>query len=166
MLNFDELYYEAKDGQIVMQRNSLTLKFEFLTFIDMDNMLKEKKAKAIKVATSYNNLNNPNILNITKFEVLNTPHNSQAHIVFIQESPDHIQNWKTFCKRPFSTIQILCIFRQLCLALSHFHGQGLIHRDIHPTRINSLNNIVKLNLVGMPYNFKKLLKNDTFCGHL
>ena len=61
---------------------------------------------------------------------------------------------------------MLCIFRQLCSALGYIHEQGLVHRDIHPTRINQLNNIVKLNLIGMPYNYKKLLKNDTFCGHL
>ena len=39
-------------------------------------------------------------------------------------------------------------------------------RDIHPSRVHQVNNIVKLNLIGMPYNFKKLLKNDTFCGHI
>ena len=29
-----------------------------------------------------------------------------------------------------------------------------------------MNNLLKINLVGMPYNFNKLLKNETFCGHL
>lgn len=28
------------------------------------------------------------------------------------------------------------------------------------------NGTIKLNLVGMPYNFKKLLKNQSFSGHL
>jgi hypothetical protein len=26
--------------------------------------------------------------------------------------------------------------------------------------------LIKINLVGMPYNFKKMLKNKSFCGHL
>jgi serine/threonine protein kinase len=57
-------------------------------------------------------------------------------------------------------------FRQLCHAVAYLHKQGLIHRDIHPTRISSKDDVIKLNLIGMPYNYKKLLKNDTFCGHL
>jgi serine/threonine protein kinase len=61
---------------------------------------------------------------------------------------------------------MLCIFRQMCLAVARVHEQGLIHRDIHPTRINLIGTAVKLNLVGMPYNFKKLFKSETFCGHL
>ena len=28
------------------------------------------------------------------------------------------------------------------------------------------NGVVKWNMIGMPYNFKKLLKNSTFSGHL
>jgi NIMA (never in mitosis gene a)-related kinase len=54
----------------------------------------------------------------------------------------------------------------LCHAVAYLHKQGLIHRDIHPTRISSKDDVIKLNLIGMPYNYKKLLKNDTFCGHL
>jgi serine/threonine protein kinase len=37
---------------------------------------------------------------------------------------------------------------------------------VHPTRIHLKNEEIKLNLVGMPYNFKKLLKNESFSGHL
>lgn len=42
----------------------------------------------------------------------------------------------------------------------------MIFRDVHPTRIHLKNGIIKLNMVGMPYNFKKLLKNESFSGHL
>jgi serine/threonine protein kinase len=42
----------------------------------------------------------------------------------------------------------------------------MIFRDVHPTRIHLKNGFIKLNLVGMPYNFKKLLKNESFSGHL
>ena len=97
---------------------------------------------------------------------LDTQKVPKSLIYFRQESPEHIQNWKSYCKRPFQTIQILSIFRQLCLAVAYIHDQGLIHRDIHPTRINEIDNTVKLNLIGMPYNFKKLIKTDTFCGHI
>ena len=42
----------------------------------------------------------------------------------------------------------------------------MIFRDVHPTRIHLNKGIIKFNLVGMPYNFKKLLKNESFSGHL
>lgn len=42
----------------------------------------------------------------------------------------------------------------------------MIFRDVHPTRIHLKDGDIKLNLVGMPYNFKKLLKNESFSGHL
>ena len=61
---------------------------------------------------------------------------------------------------------MLCIFRQLCEALVYIHEQGLIHRDVHPTRIHSTHGLTKFNLIGMPYNYKKLLKKDNFCGHV
>ena len=42
----------------------------------------------------------------------------------------------------------------------------MIFRDVHPTRIHLKDGDIKLNLVGMPYNYKKLLKNESFSGHL
>jgi serine/threonine protein kinase len=50
--------------------------------------------------------------------------------------------------------------------MAHVHEQGLVFRDVHPTRIHLSNGVIKFNLVGMPYNFKKLLKNESFSGHL
>lgn len=54
----------------------------------------------------------------------------------------------------------------MCEAVGYIHEQNFVHRDIHPTRIHMLNDVVKINLVGLPYNFKKLIKSDKFCGHL
>ena len=39
-------------------------------------------------------------------------------------------------------------------------------RDVHPTRVHLTDGVVKLNLIGMPYNFKKLIKDITYTGHL
>jgi serine/threonine protein kinase len=46
------------------------------------------------------------------------------------------------------------------------HKNNLIHRDVHPTRIHFLNGYAKFNHVGMPYNYKKLLKKENFSGHI
>lgn len=47
------------------------------------------------------------------------------------------------------------------------HKLNFIHRDIHPSRIQCFSgNVIKFNPIGLPYNFKKLLKRDNFSGHI
>lgn len=60
----------------------------------------------------------------------------------------------------------MTVFRQLCCAIAHLHANGIVHRDVHPTRIHYRNGLVKFNLIGLPYNFKKLLKCTSFSGHV
>ncbi len=87
-------------------------------------------------------------------------------LMFKTEAPDHIAGWKSYCKKKFTTEEMLCIFRELCEALAYIHSQGIVHRDVHPTRIHSSKGLMKFNMIGMPYNYKKLLKKDNFCGHV
>jgi serine/threonine protein kinase len=87
-------------------------------------------------------------------------------MIFVTEAPDHRLTWKSFCKLPYDLEQIVSIFRQLTAGLKAIHEKGIIFRDLHPTRIHLNNGVIKWNLVGMPYNFKKLLKSATFTGHL
>jgi serine/threonine protein kinase len=42
----------------------------------------------------------------------------------------------------------------------------MIHRDVHPTRLHMFNSILKFNSIGLPYNFKKLIKNSSYSGHV
>ena len=59
------------------------------------------------------------------------------------------------------------MFNQVVLALEYMHSHNFIHRDVHPSRIQQFSDkIVKFNTVGLPYNFKKLLKRDDFSGHI
>jgi serine/threonine protein kinase len=37
---------------------------------------------------------------------------------------------------------------------------------VHPTRIHFNNGLCKFNLIGLPYNFKKLLKCTNYSGHV
>ena len=109
------------------------------------------------------NVKHPNILNFLEPAMLIEEIQT---LVFKTESPDHISTWKQFCKYNFTTEEVLCIFRQLASAIAHLHSQGIIHRDVHPTRIHYNNGLVKFNLIGLPYNFKKLLKCTNYSGHV
>jgi serine/threonine protein kinase len=74
--------------------------------------------------------------------------------------------WKQFCKTQMSLFHTLSIFRQLVSAVAALNERGIVHRDVHPTRIHFLNGMVKFNIIGLPYNFKKLMKNNNYSGHV
>ena len=82
------------------------------------------------------------------------------------EAPDHRLSWKLFGKQAFDLEQQVSILRMLTAGLAHFHQAGLISRDLHPTRIHLQDGVAKWNLIGMPYNFKKLVRSKFFTGHL
>ena len=87
-------------------------------------------------------------------------------MIFTTEAPDHKNSWKTFCKHNFDLEQVVSMFRQMALGVRYMHENNLCFRDLHPTRIHLVDGVIKWNLIGMPYNFKKLVKNPTFLGHL
>jgi len=88
-------------------------------------------------------------------------------LYFQTEAPENGTTcWKAFCKKKFSTIEILIIFRQMCNVLYYLHTNNYVHRDVHPTRLHLVNGRAKFNFVGMPYNYKKLLKKENFSGHI
>lgn len=139
---------------------------ELVTLIDLSNLWGDKHQLAQRIAHQLTNLNHRNLLNFTREVKYLDNHMQNGFLQFSSEAPDHITSWKSFCKRPLTLEQTISVFRQLCDAVKHIHEQGLIFRDVHPTRIHLYKGTIKFNLVGMPYNFKKLLKNETFSGHL
>jgi len=105
----------------------------------------------------------PNLLNLTAKAVMLTDIQT---LVFRSESPDHISSWKQFCKNEMSLFHTLSLFRQLTSGIAHLNSLGIIHRDVHPTRLHMHNSILKFNAIGLPYNFKKLVKNQNYSGHV
>jgi serine/threonine protein kinase len=162
----DNLYREPKDGMISLRKNNGSE-----VVIDKNQVMEEgipeiELVTLIDLSTLWE-VNHPNLLNITRnLRYLDNSEMQGGFLQFSSEAPDHISSWKSFCKRPFDLHQTISIFRQLCDGVSHIHDQGMIFRDVHPTRIHLKTGVIKLNLVGMPYNFKKLLKNESFSGHL
>jgi len=65
-----------------------------------------------------------------------------------------------------SLFHTLSLFRQLTSAVAALNASGIIHRDVHPTRFHLNNGILKFNTIGLPYNFKKLMKNISYSGHI
>ena len=86
--------------------------------------------------------------------------------MFKTQAPDHLHLWKQFCKTNFSTTRLLLIFRQLTSAVVFLHAHGIVHRDLHPQRLHWSNGRPVFNIIGLPYNYIKLLKGRNFLGHL
>ena len=111
-------------------------------------------------------LHHENLLNILRpVQSINT-HVPDGMLIIKSEAPDHRLRWKNFCKLDFDIEQSLSLFRMLTAGVEYIHSRGIIIRDLHPTRIHCTDGIVKWNLVGMPYNLKKLIKNIAYTGHL
>jgi len=89
-----------------------------ITCVDISTLYKEKRNKAIEIAKEYSKLQHPNILSmISEFELVD----NNGTLMFYTEAPDHIAGWKSYCKKKFTTDEMLCIFRQLCEALAYIH---------------------------------------------
>lgn len=132
-------------------------------FVDITNVYSKKQKYAMNLVSKLEQVRHPNILNLLEPVMLI---DEIQTLVFKTESPDHISTWKQFCKYEFSIPQVLSFFRQLASGIAHLHDLGIIHRDVHPTRIHFSNGLVKFNLIGLPYNFKKLLKCTNYSGHV
>ena len=134
-----------------------------VTFVDISNIFPQGQHFALDSFKILEQTNHPNLLNLVAnvhiLEEINT-------LVFRTECPDHISSWKQFCKTELSAFQTLSLFRQLASAIAHLNSHGIIHRDVHPTRLHLHNGILKFNMIGLPYNYKKLLKRPNFSGHV
>jgi serine/threonine protein kinase len=158
IFRYDELYNQKYIGQITLNRDPVTYRFLFWMFIDIDAM--ELSASLFRevafCAKTLVSLRHPNLLalhNVSMLSHQDSTGEERKFFCFTMEAPDHVQNWKSFCRRLFTPLQILCIFRELCTGLDYLHSQRIILRDLHPTRISQVNGVTKINLLGMPYNF-------------
>lgn len=108
--NFDILYSEEGDGEILVE--TLPPKdgghLRLITCVDISTLYKEKRNKAIDIAKEYSKLQHRNLLCVTSnFDLLD----NNGTLLFYTESPDHIAGWKSYCKKKFTTDEMLCIFR-------------------------------------------------------
>ena len=155
------LYSEEGDGEITIEVDKSSNKVKLVTCVDISTLYKEKRSKAMDLAQTFCTLSHRNLV-----QPISPLHIENNRLYIEMEAPENIGSWKSFCKKRFTTLEILKIFRQMCRALHYLHKKGLIHRDVHPTRIHQMEGVSKFNFIGMPYNFKKLLKKENFCGHV
>ena len=156
------LYSEANDGEITIEVEPTSGLRKLVTAIDISSLYKEKRNKSIQLAKKFETLYHEYLVSPLWTVILDG-----NKLYFQTEAPENGTTcWKAYWKKKFSTIEILIIFRQMCNVLHYLHSNDIIHRDVHPTRFHLVDGKAKFNFIGMPYNYKKLLKKDNFSGHI
>ena len=173
--------------------------------IDISTLYKEKRGKAINLVATISAIRNENLMMIFNWWYIpdqlifleceapiydKSTEDSEVSSKF-QTKPSYIPKnkkdayrpgegqitWKNFCKKKFSEDEMFDIVKRISGGIQALHERSIIHRDIHPSKIQyfanqGLNGVyypaqhVKFNPIGMPFNFKKLLKRDNFSGHV
>jgi len=133
-----------------------------VTCIDISSLYQEKKGKAIQLINLLCAVKHNHITHIYGHTVVD------ERLIYVEmEMPLNTSQWRTFCKRKFSNEEIVDIMYQFTQGVQFLNSLGFVHRDVHPSRIQQFNgNVIKFNPIGLPYNFKKLLKRDNFSGHI
>lgn len=91
----------------------------------------------------------------------------QNRLIYIEmECSPTTAMWKSYTKQPLSIEEVLRLTITGFQALSYLHSKGVTQRDVHPSRFHCLNSGIKFNPIGMPFNFKKLVKKANFSGHI
>lgn len=133
-----------------------------VTCIDISTLYQEKRGSALQMIKTLESFKHTHLVPIERYWIV------PDQLIFVEmEAPDPIANWKSFCKQNFTLDQVFNIAHSVVLGLDFLHSNGYIHRDVHPSRIQQFSGgIIKFNTVGLPYNFKKLLKRADFSGHV
>ena len=162
MSGVEVLYSENNDGEITIEIEPSSALHKLVTAIDISSLYKEKRNKAIQLAKKFEILYHDYLVSPLCPVIMDG-----NKLYFQTEAPDNGNScWKAFCKKKFTTIEMLTVFRQMCSVLHYLHSNELIHRDVHPTRLHLVKGKAKFNFIGMPYNYKKLLKKENFSGHI
>ena len=195
----ENLYYENGDGEISIysslyknDQQSNDHSRMMVIAIDIQTLYKEKRGKAISLIEKISTIRNDNLMLIYNWWYI------EDQVIFVEceapiyetlqesevqnkpkkkQSNEPVTTWRNYCKKKFSEEEIFDVVKRISDSIKALHDKDIIHRDIHPSRIQYFANQghngvymparhVKFNPIGMPFNFKKLLKRDNFSGHV
>jgi serine/threonine protein kinase len=158
---YEAIYYEEGDGEIFKYIDMHTGLPKIMTCIDIGTLYLEKRGKALQFADMLCRVRHPSMVQILNYYVI------QNRLIYIEmECPPTSQMWKSYSKQPFQTEEIFRILITACQSLQYLHQMGVVHRDVHPSRFHCFTSGIKFNPIGMPFNFKKLVKKSNFSGHI
>jgi serine/threonine protein kinase len=98
---------------------------------------------------------------------------NDTHLVLVTEYADGGDLGREIVARrrknlSFNSMEIACVFVQICLALDHVHQKGILHRDVKPANIFfTRRGLVKLGDFGFSKHYEETISNDvghTLCG--
>jgi NIMA (never in mitosis gene a)-related kinase len=131
--------------------------------IDLNKLDSKAKKDALKEVEFLSKLNHPNIVSYKEyFET----HSNNTNILYIimqycdNGDLEHKVKQQAQLKRPFSEIQVLDWFVQLCLALKHIHDRKILHRDLKTQNVFLMKNLtLKLGDFGIAKNLNSTMEH-------
>ena len=95
------LYFGKGDGEIFIARDPKTGVDKMITCIDISTLYTEKLGNALQMIKDLESFKHPNLVTIERYWIV------PDKLIFVEmETPDPIDNWKTFCKQNFSSEQV------------------------------------------------------------
>ena len=80
-----------------------------VTCVDISTLYPEKRGKSLILIETLSQFSHKHIVPILKYWVV------EDMLIFIEtEVPVSVSQWKTFCKKKFSFVELLDVFDQIC----------------------------------------------------
>jgi len=126
--------------------------------VKIQNMKEQEKKDALNEAVILKNLDHPNIIKFREVFIQRKPVETLNIVTEYVDGGDLEQKIKEQEKKPFTEVEILDYFTQICLALQHLHKKKIIHRNLRSSNIFLMKNgLVKLG----GFSEAKVLKSST-----
>lgn len=100
------LYSEEGDGEIYIE-NMKDKSKKLITVVEISTLYKEKRLKSVSLARTYATISHRYLIHVYKLYI------TKKTLFFEMEAPENTSSWKSFCKRKFTTLDLLTIFRQV-----------------------------------------------------
>jgi len=121
-------------------------------------MTDQEKKDALNEAVILKSLDHPNIIKFKEVFIQRKPVESLNIVTEYADGGDLEQKIKEQENKPFTEVEILDYFIQICLALRHVHNKKIIHRNLRSSNIFLMKSgLVKLGGFGVA----KILKSST-----
>ena len=161
-----KLLGEGSFGKAFLCKNESNNRICVIKQIVIEDMNQKEKDDAYNEAQILGKLDHPNIIKLLEVFDSKKPKHALNIVTEYADGGDLSEKIKSQNKKPFTELEILNYFTQICLALKHIHEKKIIHRDLKSSNIFLMKNgLIKLGDFGISKGFQNTMeKAKTMVG--